>query len=44
MIDPKVASAIKGALKAFSKYSSFDATAFVEVFDEVFSSDEDFFV
>jgi len=42
MIDPKVKSAIEAALKAFSKYSSFDATPFTGVFADVFTSDEDF--
>ncbi|WP_428329555.1 hypothetical protein [Mucilaginibacter sp.] len=42
MIDKKVDSAIKAALKAFSQYSSFDATPFIGVFEEVFASEEDF--
>ncbi len=42
MIDPKVESAIKASLKAFSKYNSFDTAAFTSVFGEVFSSEEDF--
>jgi hypothetical protein len=42
MIDPKIESAIEGALGAFSAYSSFDATQLTEEFYEVFSSDEDF--
>lgn len=42
MIDAKVASAIKAALTAFSKYSSFNATPFTSVIDEVFDSEEDF--
>ncbi len=42
MIDPKVETAIEAALKAFSKYSSFDATPFTSVFGEVFESEEDF--
>jgi hypothetical protein len=42
MTDPKVKSAVEAGLKAFSKYSSFDATPFTGVFADVFSSDEDF--
>jgi len=42
MIDPKVESAIEAALTAFSKYSSFDATPFTSVIDEVFGSEKDF--
>jgi len=42
MIDSKVESAIEAALTAFSKYSSFDATPFSSVIDEVFDSEEDF--
>ncbi|MEP6614273.1 MAG: hypothetical protein ABJA76_20360 [Mucilaginibacter sp.] len=42
MTDPKVASAIKAALTAFSKYSSFDATPFTSVIGEVFDAEEDF--
>jgi hypothetical protein len=42
MTDPKVASAIKAALTAFSKYSSFNATPFTSVIGEVFDSEEDF--
>src|ERR1700709_338993 len=42
MIDPKIESAIEGALSAFSTYNSFDATQLTEEFYEVFSSDEDF--
>jgi len=42
MIDPKIESAIEGALGAFSAYNSFDATQLTEEFYEVFSSDEDF--
>jgi len=42
MIDSKVGSAIEAALTAFSKYSSFDATPFSSVIDEVFDSEEDF--
>lgn len=42
MIDPKVESAVVAGLQAFTKYSSFDATPFADVFGEVFSSDADF--
>lgn len=42
MIDPKIESAIEGALAAFSDFSEFDATQLTEEFYEVFSSDEDF--
>lgn len=42
MIDPKVESAVKVALAAFTKYNSFDATPFTSVFNEVFASEEDF--
>lgn len=42
MIDPKIESAIEGALSAFSDFSEFDATQLTEEFYEVFSSDEDF--
>jgi hypothetical protein len=42
MTDPKVTIAIEAALNAFSKYGNFEATAFTEVFNEVFASGEDF--
>ena len=42
MIDPKVESAIEAALEAFSKYSTFVATPFIDVFKEAFASDDDF--
>ena len=42
MIDSKVETAIGAALEAFSKYSSFNAAAFADVFTEVFTSDEGF--
>ena len=42
MIDPKVKTAIEAALQAFSKYNTFDAKPFISVFEDVFSSDEDF--
>ena len=42
MIDPKVETAIEAALTAFSKYSSFDTTPFIDVLEEVFDSEKDF--
>lgn len=42
MIDPKVGTALKAALKAFSKYSSFNAEPFTSVFEDVFDSEDDF--
>jgi hypothetical protein len=42
MTDPKVRSAITGALKAFTQYGNFDAAALTEKFDTVFASDDDF--
>ncbi|HZY35138.1 MAG TPA: hypothetical protein VFE53_00735 [Mucilaginibacter sp.] len=42
MTDPKITIAIEAALNAFSKYGNFEATAFTEVFNEVFASGEDF--
>jgi hypothetical protein len=42
MTDPKVRSAITGALKAFTQYGSFDAAALIEKFDTVFASDDNF--
>jgi hypothetical protein len=42
MTDPKVRSAITGALNAFTQYGSFDATALTPQFDTVFASDDDF--
>jgi hypothetical protein len=42
MTDPKVRSAITGALTAFTKYGSYDAAALIEKFDTVFASDDDF--
>lgn len=42
MIDPKVESAVEAALEAFTKYSTFNATPFIEVFKEAFASEEDF--
>jgi hypothetical protein len=42
MIDPKVKAAIEAALNAFSKYNSFEATPFANIFAEIFSADKDF--
>src|SRR5246127_2068202 len=42
MTDQRVTIAIEAALNAFSKYGNFEATAFIEVFNEVFASDKDF--
>lgn len=42
MIDPKVETAIKAALTAFSKYGDTDVKPFTSAFNEVFSSDKDF--
>jgi len=42
MIDPKVASAVEAGLEAFSKYSSFNAASLTKVFEDVFSSENDF--
>src|ERR1700761_4340702 len=42
MTDERVTLAIEAALNAFSKYGNFEATAFIEVFNEVFASDKDF--
>ncbi len=42
MIDPKVASAIEAGLEAFSKYSSFNAPSLTRVFEDVFTSENDF--
>jgi len=42
MIDPKVKSAIAAALNAFSKYNTFDAKPFTEIFNGVFDSEKDF--
>jgi hypothetical protein len=42
MIDPKISTAIKAALQAFSTYSSFDAVQLNSTFNDVFASDEDF--
>lgn len=44
MIDPKVESALEAGLEAFSKYSSFDASALKNVFENIFASDHDFLV
>jgi hypothetical protein len=42
MTDPKVSTAIKGALNAFSKHGGIDATSFIGEFETAFSSDKDF--
>src|SRR3569833_390321 len=42
MIDPKVASAIKAALSAFSAYNNVDATVLTPKFTEVFSEENNF--
>jgi hypothetical protein len=42
MTDPKISSAIEGALAAFSAYNDFDATQLTEEFGEVFASEVDF--
>ena len=42
MIDPKVGLAIDASLKAFSKYSTFNAIPFISIFEEAFKSDADF--
>lgn len=42
MTDQRVTIAIEAALNAFSKYGSFEATAFIDVFNEVFASNKDF--
>ena len=42
MTDTKVTIAIEAALNAFSKYGNFEATAFTEVFNEIFASGEGF--
>ncbi|QHS57007.1 hypothetical protein GWR56_16200 [Mucilaginibacter sp. 14171R-50] len=42
MTDPKVRSAVIGALQAFTQYGGFDAAALETKFETVFSSDDDF--
>ena len=42
MIDPKIESAVEAALRAFSRYNSFDAVQLTTKFKDVFASDEDF--
>jgi len=44
MTDPKVTIAIEAALNAFSKYGNFEATAFTEVFNEIFATDDVFLI
>ena len=41
-MDQKVELALEASLEAFSKYSTFNATPFINVFKEAFSSEEDF--
>ena len=42
MIDPKIESALKAALTAFSSYNNIDAASLIARLQDVFSSDEDF--
>jgi len=42
MIDPKIESALKAALTAFSSYNDLDASPLITRFIRVFASDEDF--
>lgn len=42
MIDPKIESALKAALTAFSDYNNLDAAPLITRFKSVFESDEDF--
>lgn len=42
MIDPKIESALKAALTAFSHYNNIDAAPLITKFKSVFASDEDF--
>lgn len=42
MTDAKVSASIKAALDAFTRYSSFNASALNDEFEEIFSSDDDF--
>ena len=42
MIDPKIESALKAALTAFSHYNNIDAASLTARFQDVFASDEDF--
>jgi hypothetical protein len=42
MTDPKVKIASEAALNAFSKYGSFEATPFTNVFEAIFASEKDF--
>lgn len=41
-MDPKIESAIKAALHAFTKYGSFNAEQLIPAFEQAFSSEEDF--
>lgn len=42
MIDPKIGSAVKAGLQAFSQNGNFDATQLTAKFKDVFASEEDF--
>ncbi len=42
MIDPKIESALAAALRAFSRYNSFDATQLNVAFYDVYASEDDF--
>ncbi len=42
MIDPKIESALKAALTAFSNYNKLDLAPLIARFQDVFASDEDF--
>lgn len=42
MTDPKISLAITGALQAFAKYDSFEATTLNDQFEAIFSSDKTF--
>ena len=42
MFDPKVKSALEGALNTFSDYSHFDAVDFTATLEDIFASDFDF--
>jgi hypothetical protein len=42
MIDPKIESALKAALTAFSNYNKLDSAPLIARFQDVFASDEDF--
>ena len=42
MIDPKIETALKAALTAFSRYTNVDTESLIARFQDVFASDEDF--